>query len=233
MAESNPFYAFIKLVELDNQIHALRTQSEKLQAQLKAGHERFQTQAQLVEKKEFELHELNKKLALRDLELKALQDRMKKLQDKLDAVASPKEHKALEHELELLSEKKQLEEEKVFELMQEAEDAHKQYAQHKEQGQLAHKQQQEEQQLAVARAAEIKEKIELLEKERSAALEGSPAEYRAKYESMRQSLSDPVVAVAGDSCGACASQIMPSDLAQLRRHVLVPCKECYRLLYQV
>jgi predicted nucleic acid-binding Zn-ribbon protein len=58
-----------------------------------------------------------------------------------------------------------------------------------------------------------------------------PAEWLEKYTMMRARVSDPVVEILHQSCGACSQMITSQDFVRAKRGALIQCQKCYRLLY--
>lgn len=230
MAE-NPFYAFIHLVELDQAIDQRIIKREKLQITIDQAKQRLQEQEDHSQFLRTKLHELRKSISAVELEHKALQQQEKQKRAKLDAVNTAKEYTALEHELQVLIQQSHEKEESIFALWAEFE-KHETAVTHQEKEikELQKKIAEEIENIESARK-HLSQEIEELTLNRSKYLHTAPEEFVAKYESMRESLKNPIVPVHENNCSACATQIMNADLMQLRRHVIVPCKTCYRLLY--
>jgi predicted nucleic acid-binding Zn-ribbon protein len=214
----NPFYAFVYLVELDQSIDRLHTQYAKLTKQIAHAQQRLQQQEDLLKLSRGALQELRKTISHLELEHKALQAQEQQKRRKLEAVNTAKEYTALEHELQIIVQQGQEKEEAIV--------------------------QREESALIPIRATIAEEictiqdaqqdsmqEVEKLNTQRSQYVQSAPEDFVTRYESMRQSLKNPVVPVIENTCSACATHIVAGDLLQLRRHVIVPCKSCYRLLY--
>jgi predicted nucleic acid-binding Zn-ribbon protein len=67
-----------------------------------------------------------------------------------------------------------------------------------------------------------------VEAERAETWEAIPAEFRAAYSRIR--LADPVAEVVNNQCQGCRVTVTSSGMQQLRRHVLVMCEHCGRIL---
>lgn len=227
----NPFYAFIHLVELDQAIDQRIIKREKLQITIGQAEQRLKEQEEALQFLRTKLHELRKSISAVELEHKSLQQQEKQKRAKLDAVNTAKEYAALEHELAVVMKQAQEKEDAIFTLWADFE-KHETAVAHQEK-QIKELQKKIAEEIANIESAREKlaQEIDELNLTRSSYQQAAPAEFVANYESMRNSLKNPVVAVAENSCSACFTQIMNADLMQLRRHVIVPCKTCYRLLY--
>jgi len=227
----NPFYAFIAVVEVDQKIDQLLNQSNQRKAEIEQLNSQLKAEQAIVAQEKEQIQTLNKQIALHELEIKNSRARQEVLTPQRDFAASAKEGKAFDVEIAALKVKQQQAEEAVFSLWTSVEAAEQRL-------------QTLEQQLAVftekvgqvvaAKSVEAQtfaHETAELQQDRPRLVAGAPVEFMTKYESMRQSVSNPVVPLVGDMCGGCSTQITGTDIAQLRRHVLLPCKECYRLLY--
>ena len=227
----NPFYAFVHLVELDQSIDQRIIKREKLQTTIEQVQERFRQQQQATEASRQKIHDLRKQLHQAELEHKTVQQQEKNKRSKLDAVNTAKEYAALEHELQLILKDAQTKEEAIFVLwsaFEVQEQKLKQEEQH-----LLKLQEADQEEIAGIEHERLKiaQEIAELEQDRKKYLHAAPEEFVARYMAMRGSLKNPVVPVVENVCSACSTQLMNTDLLQLRRHVIVPCKACYRLLY--
>ena len=63
-------------------------------------------------------------------------------------------------------------------------------------------------------------------------LQQLPEEWQKRYQEMRNKVDNPLVPLIQKSCSACFYQVLPQDLARLERNALLPCRNCYRYLYQ-
>lgn len=58
-----------------------------------------------------------------------------------------------------------------------------------------------------------------------------PTDWLSRYERMRHSVANPIVPVLGECCSVCFYAILYQDMAKLKKSGLLPCRNCYRLLY--
>jgi predicted nucleic acid-binding Zn-ribbon protein len=70
-----------------------------------------------------------------------------------------------------------------------------------------------------------------LEEKRTHIITVIPTEWLVKYERMRHSVLDPIVPVHKGSCSSCYYSVLQQDLFRLRKSGILPCRNCYRLLY--
>jgi len=80
-------------------------------------------------------------------------------------------------------------------------------------------------------AADLRARSDLLGEQRPHVLDMLEPELRARYLSLHARDPLPAVPVVENRCGGCHTILTMNELAQLRRHVVVSCPECYKLLY--
>ena len=227
----NPFYAFIRLVELDQKYNNSVIQYEALLAEIKTMQSHSQEQKKIVDDLRVQSQNLRKQVDRQELEIKALreQETIKKI--KLDQLSNPREFLSLQHELEVLSKKLSALEELLFEVWQQQQEVEKSYTvQSSEYAAALPTVEAHLEQLSVKKN-NLQALLEQLKHERGALEPRVVADLRDKYEYMRAKVSDPVVPVIDGKCGACFSPVSYNDMQGLRRHKLLACKDCYRLLY--
>ena len=56
-------------------------------------------------------------------------------------------------------------------------------------------------------------------------------ELLGQYKIMKEKIDNPVVPLARGSCSACFTLVSQPELIEAKRHKLITCKGCYRLLY--
>lgn len=56
-------------------------------------------------------------------------------------------------------------------------------------------------------------------------------EWLKKYQDMKATLPDPIAAITQNSCGSCFYEVLPRDLIRLKNNAILPCQNCFRLLY--
>lgn len=227
----NPFLAFVSLIELDQKLDQLAFQKAKLNDLIHRVQQHVQQQERVVGEQCAQAHVLRKQISSQELEHKSLQTQEKKIRTKLDQVNTAKEYQAIEHELQAIMQQEEQKEEAIFTAWTEFERLTKQCHDAEHELQLLSKKTQEEIDGIQHKINELEHESHSVAGQRPFFVQKSPEEFVEKYESMRKLVKDPVVPVSENRCGACSTVLMSADLAQLRRHVLVSCKTCYRLLY--
>lgn len=228
---TNPFTTALLLVKLDHTVLLLEKEIQKSTA----AREQQQAQAETEQKKltsaQAQIHELRKQLAQYELEDKTALGQERALEKKLDASGSAKEFQALTRELEELRNSKKQIEEKVLSVWSNLEEAQEQVpaleAQVRQQLGILEQQKQ----TLDAHLVELQEQLAQERAKREGYCALVDPEWLSKYETMRLSVANPVVPVVNGTCSACSFDIVHADLMQLERHVFLPCRGCYRLLY--
>jgi len=166
-----------------------------------------------------------------ELEAKVMRERMAEARRKLEFVESPREYTALHKELDELAVREKTTEELLFTTWQEHEVRQGQYADHVKGHELWLKDYEQRIQDAQRIQKNLTQKVTSLEQERAEFEKSVPADFLDTYYDMKRSVVDPVVPVINNYCSSCRCLVAQQDLAVMRRHVLVKCKECYRVLY--
>jgi len=230
---TNPFLTFVTLIQNDQRIlnitHELALCAAETGRIQKSIDERLAAHA-LIEKS---LHTLRAEIKNKELEDKHLQERDRSLRVKFEETGSTKEYISLEHALSENSVQRKKIEELVFELWDKRDALEPVCAEDKKATDLFTEQQHTVIHKNEVRARELQVELDGLHEKRQSLEKGSPIEYVEKYESMRKSVENPIVTVINGACAGCSFQLHAADLISLKRHILVPCKECFRLLYLV
>lgn len=231
LSNQDPFRSFINLIKFDQDSVTLK---REIQAFQDIVDELVRTENQLTVKKDLaykQWYTLKKEVDSYELEMKQLDEQEKQKRRQLDTLSNVKEYKPLVAEIESIKKEQHALESDLIRAWNNLEAAQRQ---NQEQEQLYEK---ESGEIAIA-LKEKKEKIEQLkaaqelrESERSSMLEGIPHEWLERYEVMKGQISDPVVPVDQGYCGACYNTVSAQDLQQLRKRVLLQCKNCFRFLY--
>ena len=230
---NNPFLTFVTLVQNDQRIDAINESIEVTTKEIsqiqKSIDDRLAEHATL----EHLLHALRADIKDKELEDKRLQERDRTMRVQLESTGSTKEYIAIEHALtETVAQRRKIEE-SVFILWEKRDVLEATCREDKKmceefvvrmQGSCAQ---------SKLRLQQLHTEHELLVSQRQALQDASPVEFVEKYDTMRKSVKNPVVSAINGICSGCSFQLQNPDLVLLKRHVLVPCKECFRLLYLV
>jgi len=167
-------------------------------------------------------------LELQAAEFKAAEDE-KRL--KLNNIKDQREFRAIEKELQAISQKSNNLEDALVQSWQAMEHAIKTLEQETIATELKIAALQEEITAHNELIQKTDKTIEHLMIDRTQATVNIPEEWLIKYNRMKHSLQDPIVPVHGTSCSSCFYTIIKQDYANLKKVGLLPCRSCYRLLY--
>lgn len=231
MNVKNPYEAFVDLSQLDQRLLSLQRSLDALLLQaeeLKAEHN---SQTRCLHEKQNALAEVQKILTGHELQLKLTLSSIMKKQKQIESSASSREYQSLFQEISELEKKKSELEEKILEQWQLIEELQVAYAA------LVIKTEQHtiriaiDQQKKAAEIATIKNQVIDLTNEAVNLQKDLNPLILASYLKMKERVPNPGVEVIDGRCSGCYYPIPSQDLADLRKHKILACKDCYRLLY--
>lgn len=228
---NTPYHIFINFVEFDQKLEQKKKLLLKKQEELDAL---TAQKAQSVEKQEqarHQVHDLKKQVDRLELDLKVLREREKTKKKQLDQVSSTKEYMSLEHELATLTTQYKKVDDELFEIWQQYEQSQSAFEEHVPVYTQTLDALQQDLDKSAREVAQLIEDIEVLEVERDALRKQVHAEWLPQYDSMKERVSNPVVTVENNVCTGCFLPVASHDISALRRHKLLACRECFRLLY--
>jgi predicted nucleic acid-binding Zn-ribbon protein len=229
----NPFLVFVDFVESDRLYAAAVQKNARYMQEMMAIQNNIAAKEEQINQLRTRVHAIKKEVDAQDLEVRALRSQEHEKQIKLALVTVPREYLSLQQELKLLGQKIDTYENNLMQKWQDFEDLNQQLAQHKEQFE------QERQKLSVVLRekeqilAVLDREIEQLAQERELKEQQLLPEWRETYHVMKERVPNPAVPVVAGACSACFYPLSPNDLTAIRRHKIVQCKDCYRLLYAV
>ncbi|HHT9119767.1 MAG TPA: zinc ribbon domain-containing protein [Candidatus Hypogeohydataceae bacterium YC41] len=213
-----------RLIELTRKKENLREALEKKKAQL------HQTKG-LLSQRQKEAKDFQKLIDSKELDLKCLEEEIKKTRGRLFQIKNNKEYSALLSEIGSKEADKSVLEDETLSMMSKFEGLHA------EEKQLAQKVQEEEKDLTVY-ASSVETELKSLEKDIQAAkkqweesAELLNKEALALYRRLIEKDGLAVVDVNGDVCGGCNMSLTPQTInLLLRRQEVILCKSCGRIL---
>lgn len=227
----NPLRTFVDLVDFDTQCRNVQRAIDVCEQELAVLKTRKTLLIRDLAETKALVYQLRKEVDQKEREIKELDEQELAFKRRLDLISSPKEYLSLQHELETLTKYRDQGEDLVLMLWNNLTTM-----QHE-----ADQKERDAQKIIVSLDAEIAAKqaqLKTLKSGLEEALPGRiekeqkvPAEWIEKYTSMLTKVDNPVVPVVGESCSGCHNTISYQDLAALQRRKMVPCKNCYRLLY--
>jgi predicted nucleic acid-binding Zn-ribbon protein len=229
----NPFTAFIDLVTYDASVRALRKNREQAELDLQNLNSLDKNLEQERIKAKERLISLRRDVDVLERELHELDEGLSEKQRRLSLVNTPKEYFSLQQEIEALEKTKQEADDTLLALWNTLEQEQHRYQLLEkkvigQRQQLEHSIKEQEKRIAF-----LDEEITSKLHKRAGKEKMVPAEWLEKYNTMLKRVENPVVAVENASCSACFYPISSQDLAALKRHKLLECKGCYRMLYHI
>jgi predicted nucleic acid-binding Zn-ribbon protein len=227
----NPFEALVLLATLDKKlidsqrsIDLLTKKSEEIEATLN-------THARDLQEKEKALNHIKKELNTAETELKSVLNSLIKKKNQLDISSSSKEYQSLYQDISDLEPKKNVLEERVLSLMDSNEETQAAYAAalviyEKNTVSIA-----QEKQKVLDEIASLQNQIVTFSKEAPDLYQQLNPMVLASYLKMKENAANPAVEVIEARCTGCYYPVSSQDLAELRKHKILACKDCYRLLY--
>lgn len=227
----NPFLRFIDLVSFDQKLQSLENNIVVVNSEIDLLKTQEDAFIYDLEEHHKRVNQLKKRVDEQELEMKSLDQKEKQKKELLDRLSDYKEYQGIKAEVETIQRLQVDQEQSVLDAWNQLENA--QAAENKkkidgiEKLKLIHESRaQLEDKIAQLRADVANFMVKRAEKESIV-----PAEWLEKYTMMRSRVSDPVVEIFHQSCGACSQMITSQDFVRAKRGALIQCQKCYRLLY--
>jgi len=219
------------LVDFDKKIFKLKSDIDSTKKSLNDDSVLISKLKVLLESKKQLCAQLQKNVDFFELDSKTFEEDEKAKSLKLDSIKNQKEYKSLAAEVEHVRKERVKFEDQITEAWYNLENAEKEYE--AENLKIV-----EKEELLVkdmeAKTAIINEAIaalDILNEERLTISSRIPADWLSKYDRMRHSVDDPIVAVINGSCSSCYYAVLQQDYLRLKKSGVLPCRSCYRFLY--
>lgn len=227
----HPFLQFINLVNFDQKIQSLENEKIVFENEISAIKKQEDSYMQDIEDMRNRIFQLKKQVDQQELEMKVLDQKEKDKKKHLEHLADYKDYQAIKSEIDTIQRLQYEQEKNVLDAWHQLENAQQSF----DKKTAANTQQLE---LFGQKVSELGEKsadlanqsAELIS-QRQTMEQGVPAEWLEKYTMMRARVTDPVVEIFHQSCGACSQMITAQDMVRARHGALMQCQKCYRLLY--
>ena len=228
---ATPFDLFIELVRLDRSIYDLKIRRDAIKSEVDELNKRIEDAEESLSVVNLVYHNIQKKIDESELELKSIDDQLNFKKTKLDTVSSPKQFESLQTEILQLAGKRALMEDDLLKIYHDLEIAKKNKQEKQKNFEILReetlKSVSNKESLVQGFDSEIATKIF----ERQPKEQGFPVEWLDKYNSMGQSIANPVVPLVNNACGACFYTPPVSDVSKLKHRQLISCGNCFRILY--
>ncbi|MFA6066148.1 MAG: hypothetical protein WC707_03125 [Candidatus Babeliaceae bacterium] len=233
MKEGNPFFLFIDLIKLDQAVHTLVVKRDKLNDDLRLAQHAFDEKKEKLEAARARYFALKRDMDSKESEISSLRDKERVKRASLEHVSNPREYMAACAQLDDITKKIDHIEDELLKLVSIYEQAESEYDECK--NKFEHDQ--------INFSLLVHEKnsdIVLLDQEAQSLMSQRvtyearvPLEWREKYDAMKLKVENPVVPLDLDnnSCSGCFYKVPLNDVAAIKRHKLIQCKDCFRFLY--
>lgn len=226
-----PYHRFVALVIFDQAVITCEKKVQQAKQRVTAADEAIRLLQKERETALASVRELKKKRDALELEGKMFDEELAHKRQTMDGTPNIKLFLALEQEIKLLEPKKSVHDDAVFALWEQVELAEKQFKsvetavqQKIASAEIFKKEALED---LVVRENELFETV----KHRDEKIVNIPGEWIDLYEAMRKQSPNPVVPLEENVCGGCGFAVPSGDRGAVHRHVLTPCQQCRRLLY--
>lgn len=165
------------------------------------------------------------------LQANSLRDDEKYKRERLEKVKDQREYMAIEKEISALMQKRHVLDEATLKSWLQLETTQKKYddaLENYDQKQNEYKQSIADQEQIIAN---LESQIKICEQKREAHALTIPEEWRLRYNRMRNQVPDPIVHVHESCCSVCFYAVSHQDVLKLKKQEILPCRNCYRLLY--
>jgi len=226
-----PIEAFIKLVSFDQRLVVLDHEIRELKKSLQDLVQGARKAAENLTSLERQVRDQTNVVRAQELRMKEIDQRESDVKKHLKTVGSPREYDALKRELLQINDQQQACEKEVVEAWGVLEGITKKLHEQKSHALSSGPAAQEHMNVLEQKIESLTELYKKTRDERVFLLSAVPQDVVNNYEHMRGNVDNPVVPVVSDVCSACFYSIPKQDLSQLQRGGIVPCKNCYRLVY--
>lgn len=220
------------LQQIDSAIQANQLTLDEINCQLCESETLHNARAELKDGEEH-LAEVEKQQRDAEWEVEDMRTSLGKLSQKLygGKVQNPKELISLEHEVGTFKDKLGQGEDKLLDLMAEAEAAQKRVELAASNLEVIDKEWQQRHEILTVRQAEVKSQLSDLDGERSALSSQIDPQVLELYEGLKSRKGQAVAKVEQGRCQGCRLNLSMSEWQRVRVGDLVQCSSCGRILY--
>jgi predicted nucleic acid-binding Zn-ribbon protein len=207
-----------EVAALPKRVAAIEAQLAGTKAQLEAA--RAAVKADEAAKKKFDAANLD------------LQQKISKYRDQMLAVKTNEQYKALQHEIDFAQQEIQANEDKVLELMLDADAKAAQVKAAEAELKAETVEIEKEKKIAHDKTAEDEKLLAEWHAKRNGLRTGVPAEWLAHYERIAKARKTGISEARNGKCLTCQMTLRPQVFAEVRAgHKLIACESCSRILY--
>jgi len=230
---ANQIDFLIKLQAIDTQIYRLNDEKAKKPQVIAQMKDDFQKETLGLKQAEEAFTALQLKKKEKEIELKAKEDNIVKLQSQLYQIKTNKEYSAMQHEIEGHKADKSLMEDQILLLMEEIDKAKLQIAKEKQILSEKETQLKERERQVNLQLQEIEKTLSELNVQRAAVIPDVDKDVLKKYERILSSKNGLALAeVIDHACQGCYMNLPPQVINEIRlKEKFIICENCTRFLY--
>ena len=223
----------LEVQEKDLEILSLEDEKERLPLSLEKARKRLAAAEKALEEAGAGIKELKLRHKEMELESDTIRAAIEKYERQVPTIKSNAEYRALQKEIEDKKIENSRVEDRILEIMEQAEEKEKAGAECEREVTAAREWLQEEEKRISAESRRIGERIAKLAAERDSLLEGIDETLLAKYRRILQKKRGrAVVPLVDYACGGCHMRLPPNVMVNVKKwDHLVICENCSRILY--
>lgn len=233
MPKNQALEALLKLHRVDSEIDKITSQQELLPVSLRRIQTRLNRQLQAIDDKREELKGLRTQTHAKEVDLRAQEEAIEKLNQQIRKVRTNKEYSALQHEISTKRTDASRVEDDILTLMADIDEREKEIRQLDQSIAQIQRELDEEDGLVKKEASQLADRRAKLREERQGVATGVDEELLTEYERIAaRKGSSAVAACVGRTCQGCFMRIPPQLDHNLRAgNKIVHCPSCSRILY--
>lgn len=226
-------FNLLELQEIDKEIDALRQSQTDFPAEIARLKSELSTAREQLGAKQQHSEEIGKKHREMERDLQAIEADLKKHQDRLYEVKTNKEYDALQHELEILQNRKNAQETAIIEIIQTGEELKNKVAEDETHYQELKKKRQESIDDLTEQLNAIESTVKSWASKRAVIEPHVERRSLGVYNRIRKVVKGgiAIVTIKKGSCGGCFRKLSPQRMVEARRcTAIIRCENCGRIM---
>ncbi len=231
MEQSKPLNSFIKLANFDQSLNEVRVNIKKSTLDINTLNQSLAELEALTVLIKQDFHNLQKQVNLHELKMQELDANLQTQKALLDQVANQREYNAVKNSIAQIKQEQHNYETILIDEWNKLD--HAKHALEIRQTNLAQEISDIKMQIPekINDLAKLELELQTQLEKREELLKNLPAEWLEKYEAMYTRVSNPIVQLLDNACGACFQEVTAQVVSELKHNKLVQCKGCYRFLF--
>lgn len=229
--EQMPFSALLDLVAYDRTTHVLHLEIEKLQKEYATLLEMRSSLINGAQQATAQLRSISCEIDTQENTMDLLHHKERELTSKIKTLSDYRAIKALQAEIDIIKHDQIHNERVLMQLWNKLDHTQRDHVKRMNQHNESLRLLDEKIELSAKILQEKKVSYNELQSLRHQREERVPLEWLECYSAMAARVADPVVPIENDACGGCFCSIPRQDIVRLEKRAILPCKQCFRLLY--